>query len=74
MEQKPSIGRIVHFKENKEDSECTAAIITKVNNDGTVVLTVFEPFKNAHVFAIVDFEGKNPLSKLVGEWHWPERV
>ena len=74
MDQKPSVGRIVHFKENREGAECIAAIITKINNDGTVVLTLFEPFKSMNIFATVDYQGKNPLSQLVGEWHWPERI
>lgn len=74
MEQKPSVGRIVHYKENKENAECKAAIITKVNDDSSVVLQIFEPFTIQHIFATADYKGVNPLSALVGEWHWPERI
>lgn len=80
MEQKPSIGRIVHYKSygtpgGEYKSECRAGIITEVDEDslndpmdrqviGVCILNPSGQFFNQGV--IKGTEG--------GQWHWPERV
>jgi len=80
---KPSIGRIVVYVEKHQlDDEPIekAAIISGVNENGSVDLHVFQPVtSSAHrgspytpvtsVGRITFSEGKNP-----GCWHWPPRV
>lgn len=71
MEQKPSVGRIVLWFFGN-DTEPTAAIVTKVNVDGTVELTCFAP-------GDLDIEPVSncPYSEtpLKGDrWCWPPRV
>ena len=76
----PSIGRVVHYVAHgtpvREDgtqaypSVCRAAIITQVNEDGTVGLCVMNPtgqFFNPSIMA--DF-----TENQGGTWHWPERT
>lgn len=79
MEQKPSIGRIVHYvsygtPKGEYKSRCIAAIITDVKQDDaneTIVrLKIFNP----------DGDFNSPWLKqdekdhYGGTWHWPERV
>ena len=82
MEQKPSVGRVVHYVSygtpgGEYKSECRAAIITAVKEkddngnllDGVVSLCVLNPtgqFFNEVVLYNEDKKG--------GTWHWPERV
>jgi hypothetical protein len=70
--QKPSIGRIVHFRA-KEGDPCIAAIITEVDNETLVTLTLFHP-RPSNSWAHVGLEGSNDLDTMMGSWHWPERV
>lgn len=72
MEQKPSIGRIVHYKAHGSPngqhlSEPRAAMVTKVHNDTCVDLCVFNPsglfFNQSCIF------GEGP-----GQWSWPTRI
>lgn len=80
MDQKPSVGRIVHFghpvyDKNRQDSpvfaEPWAAIITQVNEDDTVHLTMFEPTTpTPSVRTRVKF---SPLLEA-DHWSWPSRV
>lgn len=81
MDQKPSIGRIVHIHENEELSEkpCLAAIITAVNSDGTIDATVF--YSNTAYAPVGRFFGVKELQpdqkiqpNMTSTWHWPERV
>ncbi len=74
-EQQPSVGRMVHYVSygtpgGEYASECRAAVITAVRDDGdTVALCVMNPtgmFFNTGVRA--GDAGKG------GTWHWPERV
>lgn len=67
IQQIPSVGRVVHYYP-EEDNTKWAAIITEVNNATNVNLHVFQPGKPAY-----------PLVNVVqgtwrGEWNWPERV
>ena len=80
MEQKPSVGRVVHYVSygtpgGEYPSVCRAAIVTEVaeqENPGAPVvgLAVLNPegmfFNRGVTQAEVGHEG--------GTWHWPERV
>lgn len=74
VEQTPSVGRIVHYTnlgdaEGKYPPQIQAAIITGVNDDGTVALKVF--YKTG-LFdmpsAVYDDTGRR------GTWRWPPRT
>ena len=75
MTQVPSIGRIVHYVSygtpgGEYGKECRAAIVTQVNDDGTVGLAVLNPtgmFFNPSIMA-------DHTENQGGTWHWPERV
>jgi hypothetical protein len=81
VEQKPSVGRMVHYVSygtpgGEYTSECRAAIITAVEGTSAtehhgdmVSLCVLNPtgqFFNQHVMQGDANDG--------GTWHWPERV
>jgi hypothetical protein len=77
-EQKPSVGRIVHYVSygtpgGEYTMQCRAAIVTEVTEhpdaDGTVGLCVLNPeglFFNRGVPHAEDAPA--------GTWHWPERT
>jgi hypothetical protein len=81
MEQKPSIGRIVHYQSHgspngQHPSEPRAAVITAVRTDGTapesagfVDLCVLNPTG-------MYFDRGTPFSETpkAGHWNWPPRV
>ena len=73
--QQPSIGRIVHYtnlgdKDGRYPSEAQAAIITGVNEDGTVALHIF--YKTGQFdMPSVPFS-EEPLTR--GHWNWPPFV
>jgi hypothetical protein len=69
-EQKPSLGRIVLFREN-DDAVETPAIIVKVWSDTCVNLCVFVDAdeRTARRITSVVFEAKGGWS-----WRWPPRV
>ena len=73
MDQKPSVGRIVHYRTD-EKSPCIAGIITEVNSDGSVCLQLFVPMQTKITVARVEQEGKGVWGSIVGSWHFPERV
>lgn len=77
--QKPSIGRIVHWyardAENWLDGQAfAAAIITRVNDDDTVNVTVFPdgppPFGKTHI----PYGQAAEAADRWFWWQWPERV
>lgn len=79
--QRPSVGRIVHVIENVEamNKPCLAGIVTAVNDDGTIKVTVFKPdFINLTAFnAVKELQIGDELkadSNVTSAWHWPERV
>lgn len=82
-EQKPSVGRIVHYVYDTDDaSEVRPAIITRVNRDGTVNLRVFLDFEDVFSNGECDEHDMathqqnvpyNPVA-LPGCWTWPPRV
>jgi hypothetical protein len=71
MDQKPSIGRIVHFVE--ENGAHSAAIVTGVQGD-VIVGLLTAPFRDSpmsisHPAGFThDESGQTPAT-----WHWPER-
>ena len=74
IEQKPSIGRVVHYQKygtpgGEHKPEPSPAMITKVEEDGTTcMLFVMNP--NGVYF------NKTPFSAepKPGHWNWPPRV
>ena len=68
MDQKPSIGRIVHFGE-----ACDAALVVHVWSEETVNLAVFDHngTGSASRTSVQRVEGESPEPS---RWHWPERV
>ncbi|MBN1210659.1 MAG: hypothetical protein JXB05_37775 [Myxococcaceae bacterium] len=77
MSQKPSIGRIVHFvmpaiPSINKPPESHAALVTGVNDDGTVSLTAFPPGKMAYT---VENASEGPdAAGTGGHWTWPPRT
>lgn len=78
---KPTVGRIVHYtnlgdKDGKYPPECIAALITKINADGTVALKCFYPTGIFDVPSIAQAgEGVAPATEAArGKWQWPERA
>ena len=79
MDQKPSVGRIVHFghpvyDKDRQDSpvfaEPWAAMITQVNADDTVHLAIFPPDGVARARQRVKFSPELNADN----WSWPPRV
>lgn len=69
MEQKPSIGRIVHFHD--DDGTHVAAIVAVASDPWIVDLRTisFDPANDRGHSAIrYDMDGSN------GTWRWPSRV
>ncbi|GLW91788.1 hypothetical protein [Actinokineospora globicatena] len=79
---KPSVGRIVHYVSHgtppRPDgtqaytAQCRAAIVTQVNEDGTVGLCVLNP-TGMFFYESVGQASGDSLELLGGTWHWPER-
>lgn len=71
MTDKLSIGRIVHYKSfgtpgGEYHSECRAAIVAGINEDGLAELVILNP---TGLF----FNACTP-GDSGGTWHWPERT
>lgn len=69
MEQKPSVGRVVHFH---EEGGPYPALITAVNEDGSVELATFG--KNSLYFQHGVHELPAPNAPMKGVWTWPPKV
>lgn len=69
-EQKPSVGRVVHYVSGRSGNHL-AAIIAFVNEDGTVNLGAFDEFGGHMQRRHVPYDAS---AKVAGSWHWPERV
>lgn len=77
MDQKPSVGRIVHYVSygtpgGEYTSECRAAIVTEVHGDsedevGLFVVNPMGGFFNRNIL-------RDDTGEAGGTWHWPERV
>lgn len=81
MDQKPSIGRIVHYFPNEADTQARAngatvvsAIITTVWNPetGYVNLTIFPDLGGA--FGRLSIYHKSTATEGNSYWDWPARV
>lgn len=68
---KPTIGRIVHY--TNLGAHVAPAMITEVNDDGTVTLHVF--YKNGQVDLPRIERAKQPAGSVEaeGKWQWPDR-
>lgn len=76
---KPSIGRIVHYtnlgdRDGKYPVTVQAAIITAVNNDGTVALHVFYRTGQLDLDSCKFTEAQAGTEDARGKWSWPERT
>lgn len=75
MDQKPSVGRIVHYRPANDygKGQPYPAIITHVFGDTCVNLEVFD-----HDAPITEGQGRYPTSVTLGEglrsFQWPPRV
>lgn len=71
MDQKPSIGRIVHFASPAGyRGEVWAAIVTRVHSDSEVDLTAFTPGSGVIGFSRMALGGPD----VQGTWFWPPRT
>lgn len=68
--QRPTIGRIVHFKAHATPDGIRAAIITSVHSDTEADLTVFTPTGQFYSRSLYD----GTETPKVGTWHWPPRT
>jgi hypothetical protein len=77
MDQKPTVGRIVHYVAygtpggEYKPGQARAAIITEVHGDQCVNLCVLNPtgmFFNTSI----NFDGTEEPKG--GTWHWPPRI
>lgn len=74
----PSIGRIVHYRaahrgERPGGRDRHAALITAVNDDGSVELSVFPPGFNPMFISAANGSPSEELA-YPGQWYWPPRV
>lgn len=66
----PSVGRIVHYQSYNEKGACAyAAIITQVNEDGTVELATFGPNSLYYQHGVSFSE-----TPKESHWSWPPKV
>lgn len=78
MEQKPSIGRVVHYtnlgdRDGKYPPQVQAALITGVNDDGTVSLHVFYKTGQFDMPAAAFTDAPAGSEGARGKWGWPAR-
>lgn len=73
MEQKPTVGRIVHYQPDSGDKPW-AAIVTEVCEGNNVGLMVCSPFNSLNGWPTHLEEGF-PFSETPkpGHWSWPPR-
>lgn len=71
MEQKPSVGRIVHYHAPANDdhpANILAALITQINPEtGKVSLMMFGPMGFGYRLDVEQGDGPS-------QWDWPKRV
>jgi hypothetical protein len=77
--QAPSIGRIVHYtnlgdRDGKYPPTVQAAMITGVNDDGTVALHVFYKTGQFDLASCKFTEAVAGTEKARGCWSWPVKV
>ena len=78
-EQKPSIGRIVHYNDENyppiaqdpdrpEPDNWIAALIVCVHSDEVVKLVTWDPYGHQHCYSSVEFGTDRH------QWRWPPQV
>jgi hypothetical protein len=77
MIQKPSIGRIVHYRSygtpgGEFQPECRAAVVADLKGDDVVSLAVLNP--TGLFFHDASYHDDTDSSYKGGTWHWPERI
>lgn len=75
---KPSIGRIVHYtnlgdRDGKYPPTIQAALITGVNDDGSVSLHVFYKTGQFDLAQCAHTEAQAGTEEARGKWSWPVR-
>jgi hypothetical protein len=75
---KPTIGRIVHYtnlgdRDGKYPPQIVAAIVTKINDDGTVALKVFYPTGTLDCPNVPGTDEPAGSDAARGKWAWPAR-
>lgn len=73
----PTVNRAVHFQHETAElyPKPLAAVITVVNDDGTVGLTIFMPPLPPNGTATIEGRLRAPFSDTPkpGHWNWPPR-
>ncbi|BEV68510.1 hypothetical protein Bb109J_c1930 [Bdellovibrio bacteriovorus] len=69
MEQKPTIGRIVHVADEK-GTTC-AAIVTAVHNETCINVTRFNP--DGSTSGVANLQKVHYPPKGTLDWNWPSR-
>lgn len=77
--QPPSIGRIVHYtnlgdRDGQYPPSVIAAMITKVNDDGTVALKAFYPTGLFDMPSVHETDAAPGSEAARGRWAWPPYV
>lgn len=73
----PTVGRIVHYtnlgdRDGRFPPDTIAALVTKVNDDGTIALTTFYP-TGTFTLARVEYTDADAGSDGArGKWTWPK--
>jgi hypothetical protein len=76
---KPSIGRIVHYtnlgdKDGKYPPTVQAAVITGLNDDGTVSLHIFYKTGQSNIESVEESGDTAGLEGARGKWSWPAKT
>ena len=75
---KPTVGRLVHYtnlgdKDGRYPPQVIAALVTKVDDDGTVALKVFYPTGIFDIQSLAQTEQPAGSDAARGKWCWPSR-
>jgi hypothetical protein len=76
---RPTVGRIVHYtnlgdRDGKFPATVQAAIVTGVNDDGTVALHVFYRTGGFDMASVAETEAPAGTEEARGRWCWPART
>jgi hypothetical protein len=75
---KPTTGRIVHYtnlgdKDGKYPPQVVAAVVTRVNDDGTVALKALYPTGIFDMPSVAETQETAGSDAARGKWCWPAR-
>ena len=72
--QIPSVGRIVHYKDDRD--VINAAIITKVWSNSVVDLFLLESRPSDNIDCVVNIDSRSSTSfgEGLNQWNWPEKI